>query len=220
MTTKKEYIEHPSSHDVLSEVHAKSMPAFTEVIYENGIKRWMLFFLNNELFKKILIIHPLENESQLLNLFTANDNNIHLRVRKDKTVSNGYTSWKDYIYDNQVISAGYINVVFDTSGRLIAAASFDTNDNIDGACHKRYYLSGKEVLDGNGEVDYYFDEDDSVLFEWFDGTLRIRATFGDLDKYTSMASFKTNHPEILPVFGANVEAYFSTKLPMIPSFTL
>lgn len=220
MATTKEYIETPNSHEILSENQARSMILFTEVIYENAVKRWMKVYANGDLVEKILIIHPCEDENQILNLFTTEDNDYRLSVRKDKVVSNGYTSWKEHSYDNLVLDPVYTQKVFDSFNHLIAVAIFDSSDNLDEAIYKLYRLSGKEVLDGNGEVDYYFDDDDEVEFSWYDGSLKISATFGEGGVYTSMAAFKNAYPEILPVFGANVEVYFSNMLPMIPSFTL
>ncbi|WP_026715319.1 hypothetical protein [Flavobacterium daejeonense] len=143
-------------------------------------------------------------------------------IMSDKEMINGYTVWKRNFVTNNVLSAVFDKVVYDSKSRKIAGIGYDANGMPTRGGSKTFYFGGRNIIFDEDDIDGVFDDDAEVIFYFdVDGTIRIDTTTNVFIKpYVSLSKFleeQQNGP-ILNLMTSEMITYFTNFQPLVPTF--
>ncbi len=192
---------------------------YKEETYINGrLKRKRTFFEMEILFDT-LYVYPDENLAA--ELATLTDPQYEYSIAKDYQISGDYSIWSFFSYQGSTLDTEYVKHVYDSWGRLIANATYDSNHNILRPGLKKYYLTGKVLYYNGTEVDVAYHDDDNIIFDFSEGSLIIDVDF-DLadDPFTTISRFLDQWQDLLPFMTPDVLNYFTNMEPLVPNVAI
>lgn len=191
--------------------HLKEFVEITEIDSRIKYKKdFMSYGLSETEF-----IYPDEDMVSILNNKTIPG--VKYRIAKGFEELNGFTSWKYYSYINGSFESGYLQRVFNDSGRQIAVATFNEDGQITDEVFKVFHLNGRVFLDEETqEEEFDFEDWHSINFDFKSGSLEIEVVWNGMSEIDTLDTFLADWEGGMPYLTQDVIDYFSNKLPLIP----
>lgn len=193
---------------------ASQLDDYKEIAFENNRIKSSIVYWDKEVEIIYIYIYPDEDLNTELDKL---DGNLTYTIAKDLEIINGYTVWRFYEFKNGVLGSLVSTDVFDSNNRRIAYKSEEDPIHI----RKVYYLEGKHVVNVEEELDFVYEEDDEIFFDFENGNLTINVSHNVAEgNFTNINLFYGTYYERLPFMTPEILAYFTNPEPLVPPMQL
>jgi len=193
---------------------AVQLDDYKENAFENNRIKRSIVYWDKEVQNIDIYIYPDEDLNTELGKL---DSNLTYTIAKDLEIINGYTVWRFYEYKNGVLSSLILTEVLDINNRCVAYKSEESPIHI----RKVYYLEGKHVINVEEELDFVYEEDDEIFFDFESGNLTINVSHNVAEgNFTNINLFYGTYYERLPFMTPEILAYFTNPEPLVPPMQL
>lgn len=212
MSTYKEFKN--TDGILITPQQASQLDDYKEIAFENNRIKSSIVYWDKEVEIIYIYIYPDEDLNTELGKL---DGNLTYTIAKDLEIINGYTVWRFYEYKNGVLGSLISIDVFDSNKRRIVYKSEENPIHI----RKVYYLEGKHVVNVEEELDFVYEEDDEIFFDFENGNLTIDVSHNVAeDNFTNINLFYGTYYERLPFMTPEILAYFTNPEPLVPPMQL
>ncbi|UOX32315.1 hypothetical protein LXD69_09645 [Flavobacterium sediminilitoris] len=212
MSTYKEFKN--TDGILITPQQASQLDDYKEIAFENNRIKKSINYWDKEVQNIDIYIYPDEDLNTELSKL---DNNLTYTIAKDLEIINGYKVWKFYEYKNGVLGPLILTEVIDINNRCVAYKSEESSVSI----RKVYYLEGKHVVNVEEELDFVYEEDDEIFFDFENGNLTINVSHNVAEgNFTNINLFYGTYYERLPFMTPEILAYFTNPEPLVPPMQL
>lgn len=219
MSTTIKYIKHYTNEE-LSVYQKDLVDEYSEQIFDDDQIKKVTNYYKGEIEHIVLYVYPEDDLDAILE--TLPDIGNLYTIAKNYEVIGTYTSWKFFNYKDGMLNSRYRIKVYDSNNRMIALAMYDGDDELTTiSVYKTYYLSGKQLLNDDGEVRATYGDDQYIEFELLlDGSMIIDVHFDMMDRYESRTDLEDDWLELFPFMTSEVLDYFTSLAPLVPTIEL